>query len=82
MGFLHTLAIGEFAHDGLPMDPRSFNGRREKEVEKNTTLAKYTAVPTTIILWILSCLWMKPITAGVLKAVAPYINDARKHLFR
>ncbi len=54
----------------------------KKKWRKNTTLAKYTAVPTTIILWILSCLWMKPITAGVLKAVAPYINDARKHLFR
>ena len=49
---------------------------------KNTTLAKYTAVPTTIILWILSCLWMKPITTGVLKAVAPYVNNVRKQLFR
>ena len=34
LGFVHTLTLGEFAHDGLPMDPRSFNGRREKEVEK------------------------------------------------
>ena len=42
--------------------------------ERNSTLAKYTAMPTTAILWLLSLAWMIPITSGLLKTIRPYLS--------
>jgi hypothetical protein len=50
----------------------------KKTWRKNTTLAKYTAIPTTIFLWILSCIWMVPISSGFLKAIKPYLLSSSK----
>ena len=46
--------------------------------ERNTTLAKYIAMPTTAFLWLLSSAWMLPITSGLLKTLTPYLKWSKE----